>query len=381
MLQKMRNNMTKCHQNENNDIIPDECYYPYIPSGKYCLKKCITGYSTECQSCSQIPGKIDKCGKCYPGYYIPTDSNKTFCLHCGSGCRYCNGTQRNKTCQECYNNYVLYENKCIQNCNLYYDYYDDYNNEYYKTYCKTCNPEPGKNDRCLTCNEGYYLPTFSTDYNENRYCRKCPNNCKKCYGDYYNPLCTECNDKYHLKNNECFKTCSYLISETNCSEYFCFESEEYITYSQCSKCNPGYYLPNTRKIDEYYNQCYKCSMPGCIRCEGDNNETNICLECDNNTNPIIINGTIISCYQTCDIGEGGKCKSCRKESSLCGECNEEYMLYNNRCVLEYHIYAKYRTTYKNEYVKLINYNEIEKLKINETIIKNPNNYFYFSNPW
>ena len=71
-------NMTKCHQDINNDIIPDECIYPYIASGKYCLKKCETGTKTECSSCSQKPGEINLCGKCYTGYYLPSDSNKIY---------------------------------------------------------------------------------------------------------------------------------------------------------------------------------------------------------------------------------------------------------------------------------------------------------------
>jgi hypothetical protein len=80
-------------------------------------------------------------------------------------------------------------------------------------------------------------------------------------------------------------------------------------------------------MDEYYNVCYKCSMVGCIECEGDNKETNICTKCDNNLDPLIINGTIISCYNNCEIGEGSKCKSCKGEKDMCGEYNKEFMLY------------------------------------------------------
>ena len=50
----------------------------YIVSGKYCLKKCETGTKTECSSCSQKPGEINLCGKCYTGYYLPSDSNKIY---------------------------------------------------------------------------------------------------------------------------------------------------------------------------------------------------------------------------------------------------------------------------------------------------------------
>lgn len=369
---KCRADMINCHQDENNDIIPDQCYYPFIPSGKYCMEQCVTGYETNCSSCSQVPGEIDKCGTCLTGFYLPIDSSsKKNCSYCGSGCKICNGTFSIKTCTECWNDYMLYKGKCIKNCTI-----SNHNN-----YCKSCNPEPGKNDRCLACNEGYYLPTYSTDIYFNRKCTKCPDYCKNCNGDYNNSICTSCiSDYYHLKNDKCVKNCKYLTLYTQCNKDFCFESEDLKTYANCTKCIEGYYLPKIRRIDDNYNKCFKCSLPGCIRCEGENNETNICLECTNNTEPLIINGTIISCYQTCEIGEGGKCKSCNQGTDICSECNKEYTLYKNKCVLEYHIFAKYKTTDKNEYVQLMNYNEISKLKINDTIISNPDNYYYFENP-
>ena len=363
--------MIKCHQDENNDIIPDECYFPYLPSGRYCMKKCLTGYDTYCDSCSEIPEKIDKCQKCFKGYYLPDDyQQKINCYYCGNGCKYCNGTFSKKVCTECWNNYVLYNDECIRNC--------DTSN--YGYYCKSCDPTPGQNDRCLTCNEGYYLPTYSTDiYYRNKYCMECPSNCKKCSGDYGNPICSECiSNIYYLKSGKCMLNCNYLISEKNCDKDSCFESEDYETYANCTKCNEGYYLPKVRNFDENYNICYKCSMYGCIKCEGDNNVTNICLECANNSDPLI-NETIISCYQGCEIGEGGKCKSC-KDNDLCGECNEEYELKDGKCILKYHIFAKYKTTYKNEFVYLMNYDYILNLKINGTIISNPRYYYYFENP-
>ena len=90
-------------------------------------------------------------------------------------------------------------------------------------------------------------------------------------------------------------------------------------------------MPKIRKFDENYNVCYKCSIPGCIKCEGDSNKTNICLEC-NSTNPLIVDNKIISCYQGCQIGEGSKCKSCQNGTDKCGECNEKYTLLNNKCI-------------------------------------------------
>ena len=259
-------------------------------------------------------------------------------------------------------------------------YYDDC----YDDYCKICNPEPGKNDRCLTCYERYYLPTYETDiYNLNRYCSKCPSIFPNCSSDYNGkPICNECKSNlYNLLNGQCLKNCLYFILTTHCNKNSCFESENYLTYANCTKCDDGYYLPKIRNFDDNYNICYKCSMPGCIKCEGDNNKTNICIECDNNSNPLIVDNKIISCYQGCEIGDGENCKSCLDSSDKCGECNENYFLANNKCYLEsYHIFAKYKTTKKNENIKLMNYMVISKMKVNNTIIQNKNNYFTFQNP-
>ena len=260
-------------------------------------------------------------------------------------------------------------------------YYDDC----YDDYCKICNPKKKKNDRYLTCYERYYLPTYETDiYNLNRYCSKCPSIFPNCSSDYNGkPICNECKSNlYNLLNGQCLKNCLYFILTTHCNKNSCFESENYLTYANCTKCDDGYYLPKIRNFDDNYNICYKCSMPGCIKCEGDNNKTNICIECDNNSNPLIVDNKIISCYQGCEIGDGENCKSCLDDSSdKCGECNENYFLVNNKCYLEsYHIFAKYKTTKKNENIKLMNSIVISKMKVNNTIFQSKSKYFTFQNP-
>ena len=53
---------------------------------------------------------------------------------------------------------------------------------------------------------------------------------------------------------------------------------------------------------------------------------------------------IISCYDGCDLGELEKCKSC-VQSGKCGDCNEDYVLINGKCIGDYHLFAKYKTTY------------------------------------
>jgi len=318
---KCGKNMKVCHE-ENNEVIPDECYYPFIISGRYCMEKCTRGSGFYCSSCNIIPEKINQCQSCNIGYYLATDSNKTKCYSCSIGCKSCIGTISNNTCLDCQSGYMLYQGKCIKNCYTYDKYY----------YCKTCNTEPGKNNRCLTCNEGYYLPYYPIDNNKNSKCQICPSHCIKCIG---------LND-----------------GRVNCSE-----------------CEIGYYKVNVNGV----NICYKCSTPGCLACEGDIS-SNICLKCSNDSNPFISDKKIISCYQTCDLGKEDKCKSCQRLSQECYECNDEYTKYNGKCVLDYHFVAKYKTTFKNELIYFTKSIYISRMKINETIIKNPTYYYTFENP-
>ena len=314
-------NMKECHE-ENNEIIPDQCFDPYIISGRYCMKQCIIGNQNYCSSCSSLPEKINECQTCNDGYYLASDSSKTICYLCQEGCKSCTGTLSISTCLECYSGYKLYQGQCIKNC---YTYDKSY-------YCKTCNTESGKNDRCLTCNEGYYLPYYPIDINKNSRCQKCPSNCIKCIG----------------------------LSDGRVN---------------CSECEIGYYKVNTEGI----NRCYKCSIPGCLAYEGDIS-SNICTKCNNDSDPFRTDNIIVSCYRECDLGKEDKCKSCQKDSSDCYECNDEYILYKGKCVLDYHFVAKYKATYKNENIYFTKSVLISKLKINETIIKNPTYYYNFENP-
>ena len=315
------NNMKVCHE-ENNEIIPDECYYPYIISGRYCMKECVRGSEFYCSSCSLLPEKINQCQSCNIGYYLASDSDKTKCYICSDGCKNCTGILSNNTCSECYSGYELYKGKCIKNCVTKDKSY----------YCKECNKEPGKNDRCLSCNEGYYLPYYPIDIYRNTICQICPSYCIKCTG----------------------------LSDWRVN---------------CSECEQGYFLVNEGGV----NRCHKCSIPGCLTCKGDIS-SNICTKCSNDSNPFEIDNKIISCYRECDLGIKGKCKSCEKLSEECHECNNEYIKYYEKCVLDYHFVAKYKTTIKNELVYFTKGVLISKMKINETIIKNPIYFYTFENP-
>ena len=156
----------RCHQNSNYIIILDECNPGYILIRNSCVEKCDSNnYWSRCLVCNEEPDKLDQCKQCKEGYYLPTNMENNYCYYCPNNCKSCEGTFYNTICKECYNGYILSGGKCLKECYI-------GNNKS----CKSCNPSPGKINRCLDCNEGYYLP----DNNNQEYCFKCPNNCQKC---------------------------------------------------------------------------------------------------------------------------------------------------------------------------------------------------------
>ena len=253
----------------------------------------------------------------------------SYCYYCPNNCKSCEGTSYNTICKECYNGYILSGGKCLKECYI-------GNNRS----CKSCNPNPGKINRCLDCNEGYYLP----DNNNQEYCLKCPNNCQKCNSIDGYENCTECSSGYHL-----------VQTEVNQYDY--------------------YYNP------VYYHICKKCEIPGCKNYKPNSNIC-ICAECNT---PVEkqnkADNEIISCYDGCEIGELDKCKSCGLKEGECGDCNNGYTLNRNgKCVADFHMFAKYRTTSENENVELMYSSHIIKMIINGTIINKPTNYYTFPLP-
>ena len=136
----------------------------------------------------------------------------------------------------------------------------------------------------------------------------------------------------------------------------------------------------------YYNPinfqaCFPCNITGCIQYKPNSNAC-ICIQCDSSETERIKNGNIdneyISCYGRCEIGVLDKCKSCGNNIGECGQCNEGYILNSNRkCIFNshtFHVFAKYKTTFQNENVKLLFRNSISYIVIDGTAINNP---YYF----
>ena len=320
----------KCHQEKNYTIIIDECTSDYVLLRNNCVEKCDSqSYFSRCTVCNEEPDKLDQCKECKEGYYLPTDYDNTYCYYCPYPCSSCYGNSYNPTCTSCYDGYILSGGKCLKNCTI-----GDNN------LCKSCNTEPGKIDKCLECNERYYLPRNTNQQS----CMSCPNNCKKCEGNN----CLECDTGYHLVQNE---------------------NNEY-----------NYYYNPT-----YYYSCEQCNIEGCNAYKSDSNLC-ICIEC--NTDPserILYNNStnaFISCYGGCEIGELDKCKSCANTGGKCAECNNGYSLNSQgKCTSsEFHLLAKYNTTIVNERVKLMASTTIIKMMIDGKIIDNPSYYYTFPLP-
>ena len=54
---------------------------------------------------------------------------------------------------------------------------------------------------------------------------------------------------------------------------------------------------------------------------------------------------------------------------------------DGKCIGDYHLFAKYKTTYENEKVKLFySYTTILKMKVDGVVVSNPSIYYTFNNP-
>ena len=154
-------------------------------------------------------------------------------------CEKCKGSHETLKYSKCKIGYKLNANKIgiKQKCNI-----------EEKEKCKDCNNNEGKENQCISCNKGYYLPVYSSN---RTICTKCKiEGCKTCnifdgscqkYKEYYEPLINngkiiECNLICDLgEGNKCL-TCD--LENKN----------------KCGICNSGYKLMKDgtcKKIENY----------------------------------------------------------------------------------------------------------------------------------
>ena len=89
--------------------------------------------------------------------------------------------------------------------------------------------------------------------------------------------------------------------------------------------------------------CQKCSLEGCIKCNG-TYEKNECTSCGDLVNIYDINNKIIECNMTCETGEEEKCLTCDKVKNICSSCNIGYKLVNGTCIPFFLFYQTFFNT-------------------------------------
>ena len=188
------------------NIIDDQCS-SFDINGNKC-KSCKSGYflsffdenTEKCQKCD-----IENCQACFGmklsyvctlcnnGYYIPEDDeSKQSCQECSvKNCKSCIGTKLSNYCYACKDNYTPKKlNNIITKC----EGCETGENEK----CKECDPSTGQ---CISCNDGYYLPSDDT---AKEICQQCSvENCKSCSGTRAFNTCDTCKDTYILTNGIC----------------------------------------------------------------------------------------------------------------------------------------------------------------------------------
>ena len=308
-----------------------ECLYgcQMCNSGKDCTS-CRRGFyysSSNCYSCNKqcedCSGGPNLCTSCKAGKYL----SKNQCLSCSTNCRTCKGSA-NK-CLSCQSNSVYLNSNqecvaCISPCKTCSNEttclscIDDY--FFHEGHCNECNSnckQPIDKCICEICEDGYFL--------FNQQCLKCDQKCKTCK-DSANK-CLTCNDKYYLNSNNlcepCKAPCNTCLSENICTscvdDYYFFSGNCYqcnlnckTTFDncRCAICIEGYYF------DRY--QCLKCDE----NCKSCSKSSNKCLSCE--TGKFLLNNQCINCKSNC--------LTCSNTEYNCTSCHSNKILFNNTCI-------------------------------------------------
>ena len=126
-------------------------------------------------------------------------------------------------------------------------------------------------------------------------------------------------------------------------------------------CNQGYFIPDD---DETKQNCMKCSLEGCIKCNG-TYEYNECTNCGNLI-AVYENNTIIKCNNTCETGPEEQCLTCYQDKIECSSCNIGYKLVDGKCKPDFLIKAIYKVKAEGDTIQL--FNSFGATSINQMII-------------
>ena len=283
-------NCKKCYGNSEINFCTS-CIPPYVP---------LYNNDSVIKACELL--------ECEIGYYLPTDNYKE-CKKCSIDyCSFCNGTTNNDICFSCLSEYFEnINNGKIISCDIKCEEGSDEK-------CLSCD---NNTNICSLCNQGYYIPSDSTD---KKVCEKCSlTNCETCSGEKNKDICVSFISVYfENKNNGKITSCDIACETGRKEKCASCDTDNNI----CSSCNQGYYLPTDAKIKTV---CKKCTFEHCKTCSGTLNKE-ICDSCLSGYFSKYVDDIIISCERFCTTGTNEKCLTCDTTQNICGTCNKGYYL-------------------------------------------------------
>ena len=225
-----------------------------------------TDYKFTCQECMSPEYKMDEFGTC----------KKCKIDNCDQ-CIYSDDYSRQE-CLKCSSYYYLNSEKTCTICKTHY--FDN-------GHCEVCSDnELDLEKSTCHCDSGYFLT-------QDRSCSFCVEGCEKCVraenGGYY---CFYCSSGRVLNNNQC------ISCPENCDS--CIIDPDDNTQTKCTSCKYRYLLLN--------GQCEYCG-DGCTKCEFDQNNQIVCLECGYDYYTLNSEKTCTHCPSIGSLGVG--CAKCQ----------------------------------------------------------------------
>ena len=191
-----------------NDACYDTCpMYYFSTTGSAGLGKECHACANNCQSCNSAT----ECTKCDEkksdgSYYFTDEPIDGQCIMCKGNCSKCTTAT---DCKVCYNNTVLYDDACVEECpsKLYHVAKGDVTYSSYGKECKRCQDNCDyctTFENCSICEIGYGIELSNKN---NQSCKNCiVNNCLACYSNYQD--CNVCKDGYVKQlNGNCEPSC------------------------------------------------------------------------------------------------------------------------------------------------------------------------------
>lgn len=366
-------NIEDCSKCPGSVDICKSCVPPKILSfvGDSCLPSCPPGQyekDGKCQPCSNncplCANETGLCIECSTGFFLTSlgtceSDCKVGQVRVGDICKNCTvdhckncPSDKLDICNECQNDYVLNNNKCVNQCpngtftidgKICLPCIDNCRTCDDNIDCKVCySPFVNQDGTCVTeCNKGYA--------NVNGQCEECTDSvrCNECNSTNLNE-CIACKEGFVLNNGICVNNCdcSQFIEHTikgdvclPCKEH-CKSCSDSIS---CNRCESPFLLQINECVegckDGYVRvgaECKKCSNSLCLVCTSE--DQNICVECKD--------GYVLKdnqCTDNCGLGyfvENKICKPCKDSNCLtcinpgdvCTDCKDNLFVYDGKCV-------------------------------------------------